>query len=55
MASIRREIRLTAHPDNVWDVVRDVGAVGVGEMMDQGMVAAHAALDAVSPAVSPVD
>jgi hypothetical protein len=27
MASIRKEIRLTASPDAVWDVVRDVGAV----------------------------
>jgi carbon monoxide dehydrogenase subunit G len=27
MASIRKEIRLSAHPDQVWDVVRDVGAV----------------------------
>ena len=27
MASIRKEIHLTARPDNVWDVVRDVGAV----------------------------
>lgn len=27
MASIRKEIRLTADPDKVWDVVRDVGAV----------------------------
>ena len=27
MASIHREIPLTAHPDAVWDVVRDIGAV----------------------------
>jgi hypothetical protein len=41
----------------VWiaDVLPDAAAVSVGEMMDQGMVAAHAALDAVSPAVSPLD
>lgn len=27
MASIRREIRLSAGPDEVWEVVRDVGSV----------------------------
>jgi len=27
MASIHREIPLTTHPDAVWDVVRDIGAV----------------------------
>ena len=27
MATIHHELRLTAHPDQVWDVVRDLGAV----------------------------
>jgi carbon monoxide dehydrogenase subunit G len=27
MASIRREMLITAHPEEVWDAVRDVGAV----------------------------
>jgi carbon monoxide dehydrogenase subunit G len=27
MASIQREIRIDAHPDNVWAAVRDFGAV----------------------------
>jgi carbon monoxide dehydrogenase subunit G len=27
MASIRREVLIDAHPDDVWDAVRDVGAV----------------------------
>ena len=27
MASIHKEVQLSAHPDEVWDIVRDVGAV----------------------------
>ena len=63
--SVRSE-RLTHHnasfhvisePDGcrlVWtaDFLPDAATATVGEMMDQGMVAARAALDAVTPAVS---
>jgi carbon monoxide dehydrogenase subunit G len=27
MATVRREIQIHSHPDRVWDVIRDVGAV----------------------------